>query len=97
MKARRRNIHIRRVKMVENVVRRHSVVSDVAMEKGADEEFVNSRENLLAKGFVCTVVIVKEYGNGGVGIPEGSDFCYGGFDGDIWCCARIRWRDERGD
>ena len=65
--------------------------------EGADEEFVNSREELLTKGFVCTVVLIKEYGSGGVGILEESDFCYGGFDGDIWCCARILWRDERSD
>ena len=88
----RQNIRIRCVKMVENVVRRHSAVSDVAMAKGAEEEFVNSREDIWAKGFVCTVVIVKEYGSGGVGIPKGSDLRYGGSDGNIWCCTSIRQR-----
>ena len=79
----RQNICIPCVKMVENVVRRHSAVSDVEMAKGADEEFVNSREDLWAKGFVCTVVIVKEYGSGGVGIPEGIDLRCCGSDGNI--------------
>ena len=59
------------------------------MAKGADKEFVNGQEELLGKGFVCTVLLIEEYGSGGVGIPKGSDLRYGGSDGNIWCCTSI--------
>ena len=51
---------------------------------------------MLAKGFVCTVVLFEEYRNGGVGIPEGSDLLCSGSNRNILCCTRIRQRDECG-
>ena len=82
--------------MVENVARQHSAVADVEMTKGEDKEFVNGREELLAKNFFHTFVLIEEYGSGGVGIPEGSDLRCIVSNGDIWCCTRIRRRDRRG-
>ena len=84
-----RNIRVRRVKMVKDVPRQHSAVFNIATPKGADKQSVNSREELLAKGFVLMVVLVEEYESGGVGIPEGRDLRCGGSNGNIWCCTRI--------
>ena len=83
------NIRIRRVNMAENVARRHSAIADLTMTKGEEKEFVNGQEKLLAKGFVCTVILVGEYGSGGVGITEGSNLRCGGSGRNIWCCTRI--------
>ena len=69
--------------MVKNVARQHSAVADVVMAKGADEYFFNGREELLAKGFVRTVILVEEFDSGGVGIPEGRDFSCGGSNKNI--------------
>ena len=64
--------------------------------EGADEEFVNSREELLTKGFVRTVVLVEEYVSDGVVIPEGSNLRCSGSDRNTWCCTRIQQGDKRG-
>ena len=80
--------------MVENVARQHSAISDIAMAKGADEEFVNVQDELLAKCILYTFILVEEYGSGGVGIPEGRDFCCVGSDGNISFWIRIQRKDE---
>ena len=83
MKVGRQNICIRQTKIVDNAARRHSAVADIAMKKGADEEFVNGQEEILAKVFFCTVVLFKEFGSSGLGIPEGIDLRCGGSDRNI--------------
>ena len=69
--------------MVKNVACQHSATAGVAMAKGADEEFVNGQEEILAKVFFCTVVLFKEFGSSGLGIPEGIDLRCGGSDRNI--------------
>ena len=82
--------------MVKNFARQHSALADVEMPKGADEELINVQEELLEKCFVRTVVLIKEYGSVGVGIPEGRYFHCGGSDRNICCWTRIQRRGERG-
>ena len=89
MKVGRQNICIRCLQIVENIACQHSDVADVGMAKGADEEIVNDREEILAKGFVRTVVLVEDFGSGCVGITEGINLRWVGSDGNIWCCTRI--------